>query len=478
MTEKKRKAVILDYTALATYDNITPISICLTQREVAILKALLVTAYWSRRWTNLEVSQDVLESQISDLDGKLDLVCWVAEMIAFRDNPVDPCEVQYSVDGGENWLTMFRKDVCVQSSLSSLTEINNAKTEIVNNNITYDGDIINIAPSWEFDEEATDKALCWVVGIFIDLLCDTAIAQIESDNDERRAENDIWSDVVSLFTAAVIAASTAITVNPIVAGAVSWAVTEIAEAIWDDLVTQTTEPFEDEEARDWMKCEIFKAIRGQTVQFYPWQHACDLIEPLTHNAEMIWEQCYIWMQDEDIYVNFLFALEDINSIAESLPPCDCPERWSHTWNFETHGEDTWIVDGDGTYTVDVGYESVIVESVPPKFNMQVLWIKFPELIPRCDKITITYDAVRGTFDANVDALWVAMPDDLNIIQNQGVISTGHHVKNWTADYGPKTECTVGLRSAHCDNENYGSIIIRKVMLEGEGIDPFKNRDTG
>ena len=72
MDERKDwKAITLDWEGLENYDDENECAVCLTQREIAILKALLVTAYWTTRWDNLGETADTLNERMSLLDGKL-----------------------------------------------------------------------------------------------------------------------------------------------------------------------------------------------------------------------------------------------------------------------------------------------------------------------------------------------------------------------------------------------------------------------
>ncbi|KKK71109.1 hypothetical protein LCGC14_2917240, partial [marine sediment metagenome] len=90
----------------------------------------------------------------------------------FRENPLDVCEVQYSTDEGLNWFTMFRKDNCSGAPIgASGVEINTSITTITNNDITYAGDIINLAPKWTYSAGITDLALCWSIKKYVDYIC-------------------------------------------------------------------------------------------------------------------------------------------------------------------------------------------------------------------------------------------------------------------------------------------------------------------
>lgn len=240
MTKSHWKAISIDYDKVNAFDQSIIIPVCLNQKQIAILKALLTTAYWTTRWTSLSITPDELDAEISQIEYKLDgNECYGgAEDMDYRDNPLDPCEVQYSKDGGETWLTMFRKDNCMSGSLGDVTIINNAITEIENNYTTYDGDITNIAPKWGWVDEYSDHALCWALSQWVDLICSIAIADIQSSNHNQRKLDDLFHEVIQQIAAlAIVASPLTGGMSTAVVAAFAWAFSEIAQAWWDDLVT-------------------------------------------------------------------------------------------------------------------------------------------------------------------------------------------------------------------------------------------------
>lgn len=72
MAKRDWKAITLNYEQLEAYDDTVYHAYCLTQRQAAILKALLVTAYWSTRWDNLGESPAELEARMAEIDWRLD----------------------------------------------------------------------------------------------------------------------------------------------------------------------------------------------------------------------------------------------------------------------------------------------------------------------------------------------------------------------------------------------------------------------
>ncbi len=149
------KAITFDYAALLDYDDTTVINVCLTQRKVAVLKALLITAYWRTRWENLTVPYDNLESWVSQIDFLLDGndCSGGGDVTIFRENPIDQCDVQYSNDDGLNWFTMFRKDNCQPNNIlpSSYDDLQTSSTTIITNQTNYAGNIQNVTNNYTWD---------------------------------------------------------------------------------------------------------------------------------------------------------------------------------------------------------------------------------------------------------------------------------------------------------------------------------------
>jgi len=335
MSRRTGKRNLFDWNTLSQYDDVDVYGVCLTQRQAMILKAALIPAYWSRRWLGFPgdaESRDTLESMIAKIDNQLDgNDCPVCNM-EFRDNPLDPCEVQYSNDGGETWETMFRKDVCVPQqnlSISNLTEVYEASDTITTNNTTWNNDITNVAPQWDYDPGTTEKALCFVVVRWVDLICDLAIMQISAHNEEEREKND-WLDDVAVLVAElvmdVIVHYSGFSPSVVFAGAVWWASVQLMEYLWDEWMSMDASHFTDLDARESVACFMFNQLRGETPQWELWR---DSLENFDYGSAPLAEQSIASSVNEfnigdvDTYINYMMLLEDINAITEYLPECPC-----------------------------------------------------------------------------------------------------------------------------------------------------------
>lgn len=334
MTKHHGVITYFDWSTLAIFDDEIELSICLTQRQVMILKAALIPVYWSRRWEHIpatSVAMDELDELVSTIDSQLDgNDCGVSDM-DFRDNPNDRCEVQYSKDGGETWLTMFRKDVCLPASPATVEDIEDIYTSITtitSNRTTYAGDILNVAPDWAWDAAYTDKALCYIIEKFIKFVCEIAIKQIETNNVNRRDAND-WLDDLSVLLAAIAMETIVLTLGtatlPVaVIGAITWAATQFVEAVWDYLETKSDEYYRDEQAKEDVRCWMYNKIRGGTPYFELWEHSLDSFEG-SDAANAIAFTAGFFIGDVDVFIGYMMLMADINSVAELLPVCACPQ---------------------------------------------------------------------------------------------------------------------------------------------------------
>lgn len=493
------KSIQIDYADVMQFDDIEEYPVCLNQRQVAILKACLVPAYWSTRWTNFSPTlqnKDALNAMIAEIDSRLDgNDC--AMSLMFRDNPDDNCEVQYSTNNGLTWLTMFRKDNCASpggggytATPGDITQIYEDITYITNNNNTWNNDITNVAPDWAYVDTDSDRALCWAIDFYVDAICQVAINEIKAGNDERKSTNDWLDDVSNVIAAGTIAAiaSIGITMPAAAVSAVAWATTHIVESVWDYLVTEDYSMYEDEEAKQTIKCMMYQAMQGGTPQFTDWENSVTYYSLMGENEQAIGRMVWKWNSDEDIYINYLLLMQELNDISASLPECPCPTRWEHTWNFATHGFDWWeLWTDEGTKVEDFGIEGILVDYSGYTSNV-IRYLAFgnevTSTIPRCDGFEIHYDAVRGGWDANVDSLHLEAKNEATQVyieqkQNSGWFLGGED-KSWRwnftlADYNPVRLSLI--RSCYTQGVNYGSVLVTGITLHGVGVDPFHGRET-
>lgn len=490
MPRRTGKRNLFDWATLGQYDNADIIGVCLTQREVMILKSALIPAYWSRRWMGLPdtlLAADELAAMISKIDSQLDGNDCPECNMQFRDNPLDGCEVQYSNDSGVTWITMFRKDNCISVGPSNITTITTAITNIISNNTLWDNDIVNVAPQWEYVDQWSDRAICWAIDAFVDAVCAICIQEIKSGNVQKRNENAWLENVQEALSIAVVAMIGLLPTAPVTLPAaavtfVAWASVTLVEWAWDELVSEDYSDYEDEEAKQTIKCVMYDNMKGGTPQFEVWETSMVAYDNMCGAGHAIGRMLWKWCSDVDVYINYLLLVESINSISEALPECPCPDRWEHFWDFANVGAGTWAVCGSyGHYEEGVGFVgdmrlqgglfSNIIEEL-------MLISEIPTYVPRCDGFRIHIDAVKGTFDYNSKWLCMRQPPNPEYTQGQGSLFTG--VTSWRHNFplGTLERAEINFaRSCATAGGNWGSMVITGITLYGEGTDPFSGCDN-
>lgn len=137
---KQWKAVTFDWDALELQDDDNQCVICISTREAAILKALLITAYWPTRWDNLGDTPKVLQERMARLDGRLDVCTNV---------------------GGESWISITALNELFKQLFKSL----------------WDGSPTDINPdaptgTWNTgDTDDRNAALCMACMALVDTIC-------------------------------------------------------------------------------------------------------------------------------------------------------------------------------------------------------------------------------------------------------------------------------------------------------------------
>ena len=354
------KAITIDWDELSDLDDVDMQSICLTQLEAAILKALLIPAYWASRWNNLSVSLDALQRKIAHIDGQLDGGC---AMFRLRQNPDDPCLLEQSFDAGETWVEAFNYKLCQNTDMTNISNqwnlsfVFNTDLEIV-----YDNDITNVFNDWGYDQTGTDAdrdaALCHAITQWVDSICEFLIITIENGNAEVQDQAQFWSDLTFALGGAAIALG-AFGVYPLAAlfGGTSLLLTSIVVDSIDEWLMEDATPYRDHDARAEVVCEMYLAMQGNTPTYANWSNSLD--DALSGNAEKIRTVVDAVNQSEMAFVDWLGLYADMIAIgAGSIGnECDDCQDWFHIWKFDTaSGSDphTTYSDGLPAWAADVG----------------------------------------------------------------------------------------------------------------------------
>ena len=486
MTSKKQKSS--GWLLPATIDPGVTRDFCVTIPDAPEYTRAFFGAIWSlAKWWNWEKSYNVGDTRAKDaaqvwrdilVTGVNEGCGGESEMTIFREKPDDPCEVQYSNDNGQTWIKMFRKDNCPGLSGGySLEQAETNITTIVNNDITYAGDIINIAPKWDYDPATTDIAMCWAVRKFVDIICEFHIAQM-TDNSGWLTISNFAEKALELITATVVGIAAA-TGNVAVAagGAAAYALAEIGFDILNAALSNDKSDYQDEEAREVVSCWIFNNIKGATPQFLPWSTALDDFTGGNTPEDAIVSIVEIALHDEDLYVNYLLALQDINDVSGSLPVCPCPDTWAQFFDFENYGLDTWEVIGTyGEYVPGIGVRAT--NRLLSGYNSNLIdGVRFVEEVPHMTSMDFHTVQVRGGWDANVTSIWLWITPVGSWTYNSGYMVDGTYDRGKTfVDQSITLQQYMG-RSCYTQSTNYGSLIVTGATMRGNGINPFRHRTT-
>lgn len=492
---KRWKAVLWDYLSLSQYDNDTLIPVCLTARECSILKTSITTARWATRWTGLTGAMpDDLLALIDGIEYKLDQIepCGESDMLYFRDNPNDTCEVQYSHDG-INWLTMFRKDTCRDTSWS-LGDVITTNNQVINNHNTYQGDITNVAPNWVYNDlepEWSNKSLCYAIRKYVDIMCDTAIKTIQSNNDDRRNENEWLDDLATIVgtVGATVAAELLISAGVSVAlpaaapAAIAWATLRIIDSIWEKLVDEDYSAFEDADVRNAIACAMYCQMQGHTPQFAEWENSlADYRLTWAGDYAIVAEYINTCNSDVDVFIQYMVLMEGINEVAEYLDECPCTCEWTHNWNFAERGMEAWTLGSYGEYQEGIGVVGTArVEGNYNSITIDNLYLS--ESINRVVSMTLLLNnCVRGTFDYWPNSLELRYDPEPIAEFNAGWFITGRTSYTWTLTDGPIDTTKIGVKVIRASYKDVppanGSVAIWGMQLHGHGgPDPFLGRDT-
>jgi len=323
--------------------------VCLSPQQLLTLQAITEPLHWLTRWsspTGVSIDPDVIDAFASELERTLmDTTC--LSSLQFRTDPNNSCRIQYSTDGGLTWSTVWDAGVCMtrhQTNPSISTDIyNDARTEIIDQRTIYSGNITNIYPNWQYegggDDQYRDEALCYLIRVFINALCDTAIAAADHSLTE-----DIWGIITSIAGGLKSGYDIFISLVDDVGEwallpAVAVAIGKSAWGIYDTLKSVNISHFQDTSAREEVICTIWCAMQGQTPSFALWQNSLEHFAG-TENGHEIADVISPLLEDEDAFMTQFLAFGDAITVAKSGVdlgcPCDvedCPEWWCRHFDF-------------------------------------------------------------------------------------------------------------------------------------------------
>lgn len=261
----------------------------------------------------------------------------VPENFRLRQNPMDPCELQQTFNGGDYWSLAFDYDECefnvVDDGTDIINEIIETSTEIDNSVVIYNGDVTNINNNVTYgdgDDANRDMALCFAIDLFVDHMA--AIIQ-KVEQDELDAQGDLlgsFSDIIGGISGIIgLASIPAIgLLNPLVGGltAISLGVSSVLSLFAQEYVNGLDVETATEQEKADITCCMYSAMSGQTISKSLWSTSLDgcSFAPL-ENKTILADAISQFLQSDDIFVSFVKMYSDVieYTIAGVILPCSC-----------------------------------------------------------------------------------------------------------------------------------------------------------
>lgn len=223
-----------------------------------------------------------------------------------RNNPFDPCLIDQSFDGGATWEPAFTMEHCINQALSPLSTMLNTQTanqmaqdfgQIMQDNFdTYDGNVLNVYPDAAYgdaDDADRDIALCYAVSRAVDTVCDGII--LAFDEQEKRnglALLAIGAGVGLFIVGTIVTAGSLAAAAAALGGSTGLALSAVGAgagiASWLNTVLNNgnREAYQDQAAREDVKCALYAALMGLTLSESVYANALNS-HGLTGNAGVI-----------------------------------------------------------------------------------------------------------------------------------------------------------------------------------------------
>ncbi len=309
MTKRDWKAITFDWLALEDFDDIDNCYLCLTQREIAILKASIIPAYWQTRWQNLGEDKSTLEGRIALIDAKLDF--------------------------------------CGDTDEDSIIVVQNINTLQINiNQIKWDGSTTSINPdapitTWnDGDTDDRNAALCMAVMSLVGTICALELQALIA----RYAGTALVFAGLFILTGG-LSAFGVLLVGTLVAG-FSFEVARDA--------------LEDRDAQLAVACCMNTYLQGEAVTSAVLSAslgACGFTPG--SNAAIVRDYVNRSIQSEDTY----FALVDaagkafVQASVLGIDLCECGQQWCYKFDFTIDDQGWTAVSPDSEYYPGLGFNS-------------------------------------------------------------------------------------------------------------------------
>lgn len=404
----------------------------------------------------------------------------------FRQNPVNDCQLQQSLDAGETWATIFDFSRCklnVQVDSSNYYDMSRDSETIMNEFVENYTTVNNFAPALVYDESDDDfyrdQALCFAIQMFYEAILQLRLEQIRTVGGFRPLAivvGTMIGGIIAVFTFGTGIAFAAPIIGALISACLyavpSWNA-DNSEARW-------------REVQDDIVCCIYTNLKGTTVSDATFETAldgCDLEFPATSVAAEI-EQL---LDDQEVFIMFLKTWEEAYRIGQIgiLPPCPCEDEWTHTFDFSVDNGDWEVIETEnqtsgtaGTYVPSTGWQPANITNVSSgnTGNYRRLYLQKLFAITNIIDVVATFDLTKGTYINPADVVFrlADVPATVNLSRTTTQISNGTD-KTETLDINKGIAgLSLLIDTSHLINNPVysGSATLKSITISGTGVNPF------
>lgn len=346
-----------EYAEVDTYSEIPGI----VSVDVTVPPSLLLDASPALIWIENSGTHNVAATPDADGQYRAQVIrkrLYADEVVMptiFRQNPEDICQMQYSIDDGENWSLAFDYGLCMPPGIGSLLEIVVGGITIINPaapTITW------TSQEGDTDEqrEARTQALCYAANVIVTQMCETILAVISG----QMTLQNIAAVTLGLAATIIGIFITGVSVGALTA--LGMAIAAAGLAIASELISIGAAKFEDEDTRAAMACLLFQNLMNQPVSLAAMQEAFSRADCLTGDEQEVAGVLNNLLNDpaqgEKMYDAFVALMGDASSAAllgvlGASCVCDAA-TWCNLWDF-ANGLQGWTIINGTLETTGIEY---------------------------------------------------------------------------------------------------------------------------
>jgi len=438
----------------------------LSKRHQWLLLSLCEYATWKTRWYSTSgstIDYDELDRLVSDMIYRLmtPLESEI-EMFQLRQNPDNLCLLEQSHDGGDTWSPAFDYSLCGLSNEDYESYQQRSEAENQRRLDLYDGtpdSIHDDTPTTYFDDgSGGELALCAALYAYV----------------QRQVHDTQWRYRIAAGLAGAGAGLLAMTgiiglvVGGLVAFIVGLALADVEAAA------------NDEQAIKNVTCALKDDLLGTPVTLSDFQAGIAALSSAIHNEQTI---IAILQGNMGATVNYLMFLEMLGqaqgAALAGVVSCPCSDTWCYLFDFETAGIDDWA-DNNLGYTMNyvaasgIQHRDCVDTLSSPDIGYRGISIRVDHDARVITSVSITYEVVKGTFDANNPCLQIRVGGSLVINLQNTSETNGQHTRLWEGELSAE-DLQVFYRASRDSSAPYsysGSVVIKSITVTGQGINPF------